>query len=72
MDENYLEEEEVDLDEARSLTARYVQRSPTVPIKVNEMMIERTEHQFNFVSGTLSHHEETNHFQSFLWLAYIH
>ena len=34
MDEKYLEGEEEDLDEARSLTARYVQRSPTVPIKV--------------------------------------
>ena len=32
VDEKYMEEE--DLDEARSLTARYVQRSPTVPIKV--------------------------------------
>ena len=34
MDEKYLEDEEEDLDEAKSLTARYVQRSPTVPIKV--------------------------------------
>ena len=34
MDEKYLEDEEEDLDEARSLTARYVQRSPTVLIKV--------------------------------------
>ena len=35
MDDKYLEEEDEDLDEARSLTARYVQRSPSVPIKVN-------------------------------------
>ena len=34
-----MDDKEVDLDEARSLTSRYVQRSPTVPIKVNEMMI---------------------------------
>ena len=35
VDDKYLEEEDEDLDEARSLTARYVQRSPSVPIKVN-------------------------------------
>ena len=36
-DEDYLEEEEEEeLDEARSLTARYIQRSPTVPIKVTK------------------------------------
>ena len=35
VDDKYLEEEDEDLDEARSLTAKYVQRSPSVPIKVN-------------------------------------
>ena len=40
MDDKYLEEEDEDLDEARSLTARYVQRSPSVPIKVNHQKKE--------------------------------
>ena len=33
-EDKFNEEDDEELDEARSLTARYVQRSPTVPIKV--------------------------------------
>ena len=40
--------EEEELDEARSLAARYVQRSPTVPIKVKKGRFK--EHSIDLIS----------------------
>ena len=75
-DTNLEEEQKMDddideeLDEARSLTARYVQRSPTVPIKVQCHLINLIGMQYQIL-GTVPHNEATDYIQSILWLAVL-